>query len=181
VKGVRFGATFLAATAFSAPLGAQRAGVTTVAPTKAEVIAAARDVMTRARYATLSTIARGAQPQARIVDPMVPDKDMVVWIGTNPLTRKVGEIRANGRVALNYFDAKGLEYVTLIGTAEVVTGRGEKLKHWKAEWGPFYSKGAAGDDFALIRVRATSLEVVSPSHKLVNDPKTWRPVSVTLP
>ncbi|MCX5754721.1 MAG: pyridoxamine 5'-phosphate oxidase family protein [Gemmatimonadetes bacterium] len=151
------------------------------APTKADIVAAARDVMTRARYATLATNGPGAQPQARIVDPMLPDKDMIVWIGTNSLTRKLAEIRANNHVTLLYFDAKGLEYVTLLGTADIVTDKTEAAKHWKAEWEPFYKKGAAGADFALIRVRANRLEVVSPSHKLVNDPPNWRPAGVNLP
>jgi general stress protein 26 len=151
------------------------------APTKAAIIAAARDVMTHARYATLSTIGADGQPQARIVDPMLPDKDMVVWIGTNPVTRKVGEIRKNGRATLLYFDAKGLEYATLLGVADVVTDKAEKAKHWKAEWGAFYKEGAKGADFVLIRIRPTRIEVVSPSHKLMNDPASWRPVGVNLP
>ena len=151
------------------------------APTKSAVIAAARDIMTRARYATLATNGPAGQPQARIVDPIVPDRDMTVWIGTNALTRKLTEIRANNRVTLLYFDAKGLEYVTLLGVAEVVTEKVEKAKHFKAEWAPFYKEGALGDDFALIRVRATRLEVVSPSHKLMNDTTNWRPVGVNLP
>ena len=151
------------------------------APPKADIIAAARDVMTRARYATLATNGPGTQPQARIVDPMLPDKEMIVWIGTNSLTRKITEIRANNHVTLLYFDAKGLEYVTLLGVADIVTDKTEKAKHWKAEWAPFYKKGAASADFALIRVRATRLEIVSPSHKLMNDMKTWLPVGVNLP
>ena len=151
------------------------------APTKADIIAAARDVMTRARYATLATNGPGAQPQARIVDPVPPDKDMVVWIGTNVLTRKLAEIRLNNHVTLLYFDSKGLEYVTLLGAADVVTDPAEKAKHFKAEWAPFYKKGAASDDFALIRVRANRLEVVSPSHRLMNDTTNWRPVGVNLP
>ena len=153
----------------------------TAAPTKSEVVAAARDVMAHARYATLATVAQGGQPQARIVDPMLPDNAMTVYIGTNALTRKVGEIRASNRVTLLYFDSKGLEYVTLLGTADVVTDQAEKAKHFKLEWSPFYKKGAAGDDFALIRVRATRIEIVSPSHKLVNDSTNWRPVGVNLP
>lgn len=150
-------------------------------PTKAQVLMAARDVMAKARYASFGTIDSSGRPQARIVDPLAPDKDLVVWIGTNPLTRKVGEVRANGRVSLLYFDAKGLEYVTLTGTATVVTDAAEKAKHWKAEWGPFYKEGANDAGFALIRVAPSRVEVVSPSHNLISDPKTWRPVSITLP
>ena len=150
-------------------------------PSKAQIVAAARDVMTRARYATLATIGDGGQPQARIMDPMVPEKDMTVWLGTTPLSRKVGEIRKNGRVTLLYFDTKGLEYATLIGVADVVTDKAEKAKHWKPEWAVFYKEGAKGDDFVLIRVKPSRIEVVSPRHKIMNDLKTWLPVSVTLP
>jgi general stress protein 26 len=151
------------------------------APARSAIVAAARDVMAVARYAALVTNGPGGQPQARIVDPMLPDKDMVVWIATNSLTRKLDEIRANNHVTLLYFDSKGLEYATLLGTADIVTDKAERAKHWKAEWGPFYKRGAAGDDFVLIRVRATRVEVVSPSHKLVNDATTWRPIGVNLP
>jgi len=151
------------------------------APTKAQIIAAARDIMTRARYATLTTIGEDGQPQARIMDPMVPDKDMTVWVGTNPLSRKVGEIRKNGRVTLLYFNTTRLEYATLTGVADIVTDKAEKARHWKAEWSSFYKEGAKGDDFVLIRVRPARIEIVSPQRKLVNDPKTWRPAGVALP
>jgi general stress protein 26 len=150
------------------------------APGKDSVIAAARDVMTRARYATLGTVS-GAQPAARVVDPQAPDRDLTVWIATNPATRKVEEIRKNPRVSLMYFDATGLEYAMLAGTATIVSDRAEIRRHWKAEWKPFYAKGPDGDDIILLRVRPTRVEVVSPKHKLVNDAKTWRPVGVDLP
>ena len=171
----------LVAVACAAALRAVGGQAPAGAPTKAAIVAAARDVMTHARYATLSTVGDSGQPQSRIVDPLVPDKDLTVWIGTNPATRKVGEIRRNGRVTLLYFDAKGLEYATVLGVADIVTDKSEKAKHWKAEWGPFYPKGAKDDDFVLIRVRPTRVEVVSPSHKLMNDPVNWRPVGVNLP
>ena len=40
------------------------------APQRAQVMAAARDVIETARYATLATIGDNGQPQARIVDPL---------------------------------------------------------------------------------------------------------------
>src|SRR5450756_2698087 len=57
-------------------------------PPRAQVIAAAKDIMQEARYSTLITIGRDGQPQARIVDPFPPDSDLTIWIATNPLTRK---------------------------------------------------------------------------------------------
>lgn len=95
------------------------------APTRAQVIAAAKDVMQTARYATLITIGDNGQPQARIVDPLLPEGDFTVWIGTNPLTRKVAEIKRDPRVTLLYFNAAAAEYVTVLGTATPVTDSAE--------------------------------------------------------
>ncbi|MEA3247585.1 MAG: pyridoxamine 5'-phosphate oxidase family protein [Gemmatimonadota bacterium] len=163
---------------------AQRAGTAPAAqqaPTKAAIVAAARDVMQRARYATFTTVDANGQPQSRVVDPLVPDAALVVWIGTNPATRKVAEVRARPRVSLLYFDATGLEYAMVTGTATIVTDRAEKAKHWKAEWAPFYPKRAEDPGYVLIRVVPSRVEVVSPRHSLMNDPKDWRPVGVNLP
>ena len=165
----------------AAPVAAPQSAAPQPAPTKAQIIAAARDIMTRARYATLATIGENGQPNARIMDPMVPDNDMTVWIGTNPMSRKVGEIRKNGRVTLLYFNTTRLEYATVTGIADVVADKAEKAKHWKAEWSGFYKAGAKGDDFVLIRVRPARIEVLSPTHKIMNDPRTWRPAGVALP
>lgn len=169
-----------------APAGgyAQRAGAaapTGRAPSKTEIVAAARDVMQRARYATFTTVDANGQPQSRVVDPVAPDSGLVVWIGTNPATRKVGEVRAHPRVSLLYFDATGLEYAMLTGAATVVTDAREKARHWKPEWAPFYPKGAQDPGYVLIRVAPSRVEVVSPRHNLMNAAKDWRPVGVTLP
>ena len=132
--------------------------------------------METARYATLVTIGDNGQPQARIVDPFVPDTDFAIWIGTNPLTRKVTEIRRDARVTLLYFNAAAAEYVTVVGAATLVADSAEKARHWKPEWAAFYRDGPGGDGYLLIRVQPARLEVVSPRHGLVNDPTTWRPV-----
>jgi general stress protein 26 len=150
-------------------------------PPRAEVIAAAKDMMQTARYSTLVTIAEDGQPQARIVDPFAPESDFTVWIATNPLTRKVTEIGRNPRVTLLYFNAAAAEYVTVHGIAALVTDAAVKARHWKEEWAAFYKDGPRGDAYLLIRVRPTRLELVSPRHRLMNDPKTWRPVILDLP
>ena len=137
--------------------------------------------MHAARYATLVSLDGQGRPQARIVDPAAPERDLTIWIATNPLTRKVTEIRRDRRVTLLYFNTAAGEYVTVLGTAKLVSDSIAKLQHWKADWAPFYKRGPRGDDYVLIRVRPTRLEVVSPSHNVVSDPKTWRPAIIDLP
>jgi PPOX class probable F420-dependent enzyme len=157
-------------------------GLVQPAPPQArEIKAAAFDVMRAARYCTLVTIGADGQPQARIVDPLVAESEGTIWIATNPLTRKVDEIRRDPRVTLMFFNAAANEYVTVFARATVVSDATRKTAHWKAEWKPFYKGGAAGDDHMLFEVKPFRLEISSARHKLNNDPTTWRPVVLEIP
>ena len=143
------------------------------------LLAAARDVIAAARYTTLITLDSTGHPQARAVDPFAPDDDFVVWIGTNRRTRKVGEIRRDPRVTLYYFDELSAAYVTIRGTARVVTDSAETARRWKPEWEAFYPDRAA--DYVLIAVTPRRLEIVSEELGIVGDPRTWAPPAVEFP
>ncbi len=145
------------------------------------VLRAAHEVMRKARYCALITLGEDGQPQARAVDPLGPDDDMTVWVGTNAATRKVAQLRKDPRVTLYYFDAAAPAYVTLIGMAVASSDPAEKAKHFKDEWLPFYKDRHRGPDFVLLKVTPRRLEIVSQNHGLINDPKTWRPVAVEFP
>jgi general stress protein 26 len=150
-------------------------------PPRAQVIAAAKDIMQAARYGTLVTIGPDGQPQARIVDPFPPDSDLTIWIATNPLTRKVQEIRRDPRVTLLYFNPGTFEYVTVLGTAVLDADSLHRAAHWKPEWARLYRDQNRGEDYLLLRVRPSRLEVVSASRGMHNDPQTWRPVILAVP
>lgn len=149
-------------------------------PDRATVVGAAREVMAKARYCSMVTLGTDGDLQARVVDPFAPDDTLTIWIGTNAATRKVAEIRKDPRATLICFDPGDQAYVTWIGRGDVVNDAGEKAGHWKAEWAGFYKDAYRGDDYVLIRFRPRRIELVSPAHKLVNDPITWRPVTVTV-
>lgn len=142
--------------------------------------AAAFDVMRAARYCSLVTIGGDSHPQARIVDPLL-GPDRTIWIATNPLTRKVDEIRRDPRVTLLFFNAAANEYVTIHARARLVEDPATRAARWKSEWGPFYQNRHEGPDFLLIEVRPFRLEISSPRHALSNDTRTWRPVSLDIP
>jgi general stress protein 26 len=150
-------------------------------PSRADVIAAARDVMQKAVYCTFITIGEDGQPQTRIVDPTSPDPNLIIWIGTNPLTRKVNEIQRDPRVTVLYFHASSVSYVTVMGRAALVTDAGEKERRWKKSWAPFYPNGFRDSSFTLVRVTPTRLEISSPLRKMMSDPKTWLTVVIDLP
>ena len=143
---------------------------------KDELIGEAREIMTATRYCALITIDGSGRAQARTMDAFAPDEKLVVWFGTNPLSRKVVEIRRHPRVTLYYFDRENQAYVTIHGTARVVNDAQEKGRHWKDDWKAFYPD--RDKSYALIEVRPAKLEVVNVKKGLVGDSKTWRPPTV---
>lgn len=174
--GLRTPRALLLTLCLAAPLSAQAA----VTQSAAQVRGAADAIMRAARYCTLVTIGDEGHPQARIVDPLI-GADSSIWIATNPLSRKVGEIRRDPRVTLTFFNATANEYVTVLGRATIVTDAATKAAHWKTDWAPFYKEQTRGRDFLLIRVRPRRYEVSSPGRGINNDARTWRPAIVKAP
>jgi general stress protein 26 len=150
-------------------------------PSRSEILAAGRDIVQKAGYCSFVTVGDDGHPQARIVDPLGPDESFTFYVATNPLTRKVGQIRRDPRVTLLCFDAATSSYATVLAKAAIVADAEEKARHWKAAWTPFYAGGAKGDDVVLIRLTPTRLEVVGVSGGLEPNPKTWLPLAVTFP
>lgn len=147
-------------------------------PSRDRVLGVARQIMLTARYGALVTLGEDQGPQARIVDPLPPGPDFVVYFATNPRSRKVQEIGRNSRVTLLYFDSQRLAYVTLVGRATEARGA-EKLSHHKPEWETFFPK-AKPEAYTLYRILPSRLEVVSARDGLTGDPVTWRPEIVEM-
>jgi general stress protein 26 len=143
---------------------------------KDQLLAEAREIMTTTRYCALITVDRSGRAQARTMDAFAPDEKMVVWFGTNPLSRKVAEIRRHPRVTLYYFDRENQAYVTIHGTARLVNDPDEKARHWKDDWKAFYPDREK--DYLLIEVRPVKLEVVNTKKGIVGDPRNWNPPTV---
>ena len=160
-------------------LGAQAPGAP-AAPARASIIAAARTVIDKARYATMTTLDESGAPAARIVDPFPPEQDLTIWVATNSRTRKAAQLARDGRVTLTYFDRTAEQYVTVAGTATLVRDPAARAEHWKDEWKAFYENTFRGDDYLLIRIDPHRVEVVAPTLGMNNDPKTWRPVTLEL-
>lgn len=149
-------------------------------PARDAILAAAREMMTAIRYCTLATLDASGRPSARILDPFPPEDSMVVWLATNPKSRKVAEIRRDPRVTLVYFDAGKPDqgYVTVTGRARLVDDPAEKKKRWKDGWEMFWPDREAG--LLLIEVTPERIEILDPAHGIINDPATWAATSVDL-
>lgn len=153
-------------------LRAQTPAPAAAAMPRERALTIAKEIMSAARFCTMVTIHAG-EAEARIVDPLEPDADFVVHIATNPLSRKVAQIRVNPRVTLLYFDANRLAYVTLIGSASRAPDP-QKAALYKKEWEGFFDRERPAS-YSLYRVVPSRIEVVSARDGLPGDPATWRP------
>ena len=143
---------------------------------KLDLTKAAMEMISSARTCTLITLDQQGRPRARLMDVLIPEEDFVIWMGTNPKSRKVAQIKHDSRVTLSYIDQDGSGYVTIYGKAQIVNDLEEKQRHWKAEWKEFYKDKQNG--FVLIKVSPEWMEIVSNSRGIYGDPVTWKPNKV---
>ena len=141
-------------------------------PSRAELLGIAREVVEGAAFVSLATLDEEGYPAVRAMDPLPPGEDWMVWLATNPASRKVEQLRAQPRVALHYLAEGVPAYVTLIGQARLVDDPELKARHWKESWTPFYPD--RDESVLLIEVTPIRLEVISEAHGAPGDPETWR-------
>ncbi|HYW72712.1 MAG TPA: pyridoxamine 5'-phosphate oxidase family protein [Pyrinomonadaceae bacterium] len=144
-----------------------------------QLLSAAREIMITTRYCALITTGQRGGVNARTMDAFEPETDMTVWFGTNPLSRKVLEIRRHPRVTLYYFDRENQAYVTIRGIARIVNDTEAKQRHWKEDWKSFYPD--RDQSYMLIRVQPLRLEVVNVKAGIVGSGRDWQPPSVIFP
>ncbi len=147
-------------------------------PDSQAVLAAAREIVQKVRLCGLVTVDGAGQPQVRAMDPFPPDENWTVVLATNRMTRKVEQIRNHPQVALYYFDPESPGYVTLVGSARLVDDQDMRESYWKDKLKDFYEDGNRGNDYLLIEVTPSRVEVVSIAHGIAAESKGWKPAIV---
>ncbi len=132
---------------------------------------AAREIIAASRFCALVTIGADGAPNVRMMDPFAPDDDMVVWMGTNALSRKVEDLRRSSRVAVYYADPEAPGYVTIRGVARLVDDPEETSKRWKDEWSSLYRDDRS--NYLLIEIRPETIEVVNLAAGVGSEKESW--------
>lgn len=143
-----------------------------------KAITIAKTIINDAYFGTLITIGTNGQPKSRVMEPFAPDKDFIIWLATNPKSRKVSEIKANSTTTLNYFNKNTMEYVSLMGNAFLVNDETIKAQKFKEGWDKFYPNKKAA--YLLIKFVPHTLELVSTANEYPGDSITWKPYQVNL-
>ena len=143
-----------------------------------KVMDSARKIIDDCYYGTLITVDKTGQPKARVMEPFAPEDDFVIWLATNPRSRKTKELQNNPKATMHYFSKRLMAYVSLMGEATLVNDRAMKQKYWKPGWEKFYSN--KDKDYMLIKFVPRVLELINIPEGLTGDKETWKPEQVTL-
>ena len=143
---------------------------------RAELIAAAREIIESQHYCALITQDEEGRAQVRTVNPFSPEEDWAVWIATGTQTRKVQQIRHNAHVTLYYADhSKAAGFVSIRGKAMLVDDRSEMIKRKRGYWDSMFPEFK---NLILIKVIPEYMEVLNYSRGVNGDPVTWHAPSV---
>ncbi len=145
---------------------------------RAQLIAAAREIMAGQTYCGLITLDASGRPQVRTMNPFPPEEDMTVWFATNTRSRKVREMRKDPRVVLYYANHKeATGYVALSGRAVLIDDMQEILKRKRAYWDQAFP---GLKNLVLIKVVPERLDVLNYAKGALGDEVTWRTPSIEL-
>jgi general stress protein 26 len=143
--------------------------------TQETLLAHARELMTRNYVAALVTTDETGLPRVRSVGVGEPEADFTVWVATNPISRKVRQIRAQPEVALHYSDGDEIAAVTLMGPATIHEDMATITE--KNFYSPEDLRGSWPDfpkNFCMLAIKPRWLEIVRIG-KISGDPARWRP------
>ena len=142
------------------------------------IITTAKKVIEDTYFTTLITIDAKGQPRARVMEPFAPNDNFIIWMATNPKSRKVTQIKNNPKATLHYYDKARFSYVSLMGKAFLINDEILKASKFKKGWEQFYNNQK--EDYLLIQFIPESLELISIPNKFTGDSITWKPHRVLL-
>lgn len=81
-----------------------------------------------------------------------------LWFFTKASSHKVDEVEQDSRVGVTYADSSSQNYVSLSGTARLVTDRATVKQHWSEPLRTWFPKGSDDPDTAILKVDVSSAE-----------------------
>ena len=138
--------------------------------TSAQVLTVLQEVLAQVEFCFLVTLDPSGYPSARLMQPFTPTAEMTIWLGTSPASRKVRDIRRDPRVTLAFHSVPAVAYVTLQGRADVVDDLEGRRQHWREDWRAFFPDGPTGEDYVLLRVVPSRLEMLHVTQHITPEP-----------
>ncbi|MBW4439008.1 MAG: pyridoxamine 5'-phosphate oxidase family protein [Pleurocapsa minor GSE-CHR-MK-17-07R] len=123
---------------------------------RAEALKTINRIIGNIKIGMLTTVGADGHMHSRPMDTHEQEYDGDLWFFSEATSRKVDEIRANSKVSVTY--ASGNSYVSLAGTASLVTDVAKKRALWKDDLKAWFENGPDDPNVLLIRISSESAE-----------------------
>ncbi len=143
-----------------------------------EALKAIKRMMKDSEYSFFITHGPGGSMHTRLMQHFEPDPDLTLWFGAGPASRKVQEVQANSDVTVSLMHPQHGGYVSLMGTAEVMTDPEKKQKYWRAHWTDIYPGGPENEEYLLLRFTPQRLEWMDFADQDLPQPYGLKPVGL---
>jgi general stress protein 26 len=128
-----------------------------MAETRAQTIEKLNLLIKDINIAMLTTIDKGVL-RSRPMATQETEFDGELWFFTNKQTHKAEEIEKDNRVNASYSDPEDNRYVSMAGTAELVTDRAKIEELWSPTFLAWFPKGLEDPDLILLKVSVEQAE-----------------------
>ena len=123
-----------------------------------EAIKTLREMINDIHVAMLTTVAADGHVRSRPMLTVTHEFDGDLWFFTLSTDPKTDEIIHNPRVGLTYSSPTQGRFVSLAGTAEIISNRKKMELMWNDELLEWFPAGVEDPDLSLIRVRVDEAE-----------------------
>jgi len=128
--------------------------------TAADMLAAVDATLAASRRCFFVTPGLDGGASARLVEPFDKEPGYTFWVLTSASSRKVAELRRGDlRMSLAFQDDGETAFVTLVGTAELIVGRGRLDARWKPSFEQYFENGLDDPDAMYIRFTSERIEL----------------------
>jgi general stress protein 26 len=124
---------------------------------------AALNLTLREKFVYVSTTGPDGFPETRVMFNLLKTRakalsagpakvpgDFANYLGTNASSRKVAQMKKDGRVCLYYSDNRGFHGCMVRGRVSEVSDPSIRKAVWVPSWDVYYPGGIDGGDFALL-------------------------------
>ena len=110
------------------------------------------------RIAMLTTTTEDGSIRSRPMTTQLAKFDGKLWFFTKRESPKADEIRRHRRVSLSYAKPEDNSYVSISGTAELITDQKKAQELWDPSYEQWFPQGASDPSLILIRVTVEQAE-----------------------
>ena len=128
------------------------------------------DMLATHPYGFLVSAGNGGRPHARLVAHSGVDRDLSIWIGTSPASRKVTEIERAGQATYAVEDRASFASLAMSGIATIESEVEVRVARWNEDFRPFFPDGPEGNDFVLIHLVPDEIELIDFANGVHPDP-----------